>query len=245
MEERMKFITEYDLRAQFNEQPFTDYQIEEGTRLTPGARQFLSDRGINLFEDGTKMRFGMPAENLEKQEPIRNPGTAASLPRKAQFTEEDPLAVAKLMSNIEVLEAEFLVITSQIIGEDIETAGQISKVGHEFGSLRSILADEAADPGIHFEDCTGMCQATCCQDLGNCFEISDFYIQSPNGRTLVLLNALRAKTRALRIQAAEALSSPEDEKRLIAVTEGINRIINKLSQMICMAAGVKECKRTQ
>ena len=48
----MKFITEYDLRARFNEQPFTDYRIEKNTRLTPGARQFLSDRRITLLEDG-------------------------------------------------------------------------------------------------------------------------------------------------------------------------------------------------
>ena len=48
----MKFITEYDLRARFNEQPFTDYIIEKNTRLTPGARQFLSDRRITLLEDG-------------------------------------------------------------------------------------------------------------------------------------------------------------------------------------------------
>lgn len=241
----MKFITEYDLRAQFNEQPFTDYQIGENTRLTPGARQFLSDRRINLFEDGTKMKFGVPAGNPTAQETEQKQMPTADLPRKVTNIKENSLEIAKLMSNMEILEAEFLVITSQIIGENIEIAGQVSKAGHEFGRIKSILTDETADPGICFEECTGMNVKNCCQDLGNCFEISDFYIQSANGKILVQMNALRAKIRAVRIQIAEVLSGPEDEKRLIAVTGAVNQIINKLSQMICIAAGVKECRRTK
>ena len=42
----MKFITENDLRALYKAQPFSSYDPKEGERLTPGARQFLIDRGI-------------------------------------------------------------------------------------------------------------------------------------------------------------------------------------------------------
>ena len=58
------------------------------------------------------------------------------------------------------------------------------------------------------------------------------------------MNALRAKIRAMRISVAEALSADREEKRQEAVTEAVNQIINKLSQLICMAAGVKTCRRT-
>lgn len=219
MEERMKFITEYDLRARFNEQPFTDYIIEKNTRLTPGARQFLADRRITLLEDG--------AEACE-----------------AADSKKDSLAIAKLLSDVEVLEAEFLVITSQIIETDIEIAGQMSKAGHEFGRIKTLLTDGAADLNISFEGCTGMDKDHFGKDLGNCFDITDFYIQSPNGKIIVQMNALRAKIRAMRISAAEALSADREEKRQEAVTEAVNQIINKLSQLICMAAGVKTCRRT-
>ncbi len=215
----MKFITEYDLRARFNEQPFTDYIIEKNTRLTPGARQFLSDRRITLLEDG--------AEACE-----------------AADSKKDSLAIAKLLSDVEVLEAEFLVITSQIIETDIEIAGQMSKAGHEFGRIKTLLTDGAADLNISFEGCTGMDKDHFGKDLGNCFDITDFYIQSPNGKIIVQMNALRAKIRAMRISAAEALSADREEKRQEAVTEAVNQIINKLSQLICMAAGVKTCRRT-
>lgn len=54
----MKFITEEDLRDLYKKQPFMDYDLQPGERLTPGARQFLLDRGINLYDD----------------DPIQNPG---------------------------------------------------------------------------------------------------------------------------------------------------------------------------
>lgn len=163
---------------------------------------------------------------------------------EAADSKKDSLAIAKLLSDVEVLEAEFLVITSQIIETDIEIAGQMSKAGHEFGRIKTLLTDGAADLNISFEGCTGMDKEHFGKDLGNCFDITDFYIQSPNGKIIVQMNALRAKIRAMRISAAEALSADKEEKRQEAVTEAVNQIINKLSQLICMAAGVKTCRRT-
>ena len=47
----MKFITEEDLRDLYKKQPFTNYDLQPGERLTPGARQFLVDRGINMYDE--------------------------------------------------------------------------------------------------------------------------------------------------------------------------------------------------
>lgn len=47
----MKFITEEDLRDLYKKEPFMEYNLQEGERLTPGARQFLLDRGINLYDN--------------------------------------------------------------------------------------------------------------------------------------------------------------------------------------------------
>ena len=51
----MRFITEEDLRQRFRRERFTEYEPEAGTRLTPGARQFLSDRGIRLTETDCRL----------------------------------------------------------------------------------------------------------------------------------------------------------------------------------------------
>ena len=46
----MRFITEDELRTCYKKEPFTSYQLEDGIKLTPGARQFLQDRGILMFQ---------------------------------------------------------------------------------------------------------------------------------------------------------------------------------------------------
>ena len=55
----MKFITEDDLRTIYRDKPFSSYDIGPDSRLTPGARQFLQDRQINVFADGTLMHVGV------------------------------------------------------------------------------------------------------------------------------------------------------------------------------------------
>lgn len=50
----MKFITEEDLRDLYKSTPFTTYTQPEGTRLTPGARQFLVDWGIDMYRQDKK-----------------------------------------------------------------------------------------------------------------------------------------------------------------------------------------------
>ena len=42
----MRYITEMDLRDLYHEEPFTTYYLAADNRLTPGARQFLTDRRI-------------------------------------------------------------------------------------------------------------------------------------------------------------------------------------------------------
>lgn len=44
----MKFITEDDLRKLYRKTPFNTYTIENNTRLTPGAKQFLNDFRIKI-----------------------------------------------------------------------------------------------------------------------------------------------------------------------------------------------------
>lgn len=51
----MKFLTEEDLRKLYFQEPFVSYVPEPGTKLTPGARQFLADRSINLHANEPKI----------------------------------------------------------------------------------------------------------------------------------------------------------------------------------------------
>ena len=62
----MKFITEEDLRDLYKKQPFMDYDLKPGERLTPGARQFLLDRGINLYDESFSVPGEKKAETSQK-----------------------------------------------------------------------------------------------------------------------------------------------------------------------------------
>jgi len=47
----MKFITEEYLRDLYKKEPFSIYELNQGERLTPGAREYLSDRGIKMLDE--------------------------------------------------------------------------------------------------------------------------------------------------------------------------------------------------
>ncbi|MEG2936611.1 MAG: cobalamin adenosyltransferase, partial [Clostridium sp.] len=62
----MKFITEEYLRDLFRKEPFDTYKLNEGQRLTPGARQYLSDKRIELQDDVFQVIKKASKEDFEK-----------------------------------------------------------------------------------------------------------------------------------------------------------------------------------
>ncbi|MGC4388484.1 hypothetical protein ABXW34_21820, partial [Streptococcus suis] len=47
----MKYITEDDLRLIYRDNPFETFTIQAQTRLTPGAKTFLTDRRIAIIDE--------------------------------------------------------------------------------------------------------------------------------------------------------------------------------------------------
>jgi ethanolamine utilization cobalamin adenosyltransferase len=45
----MKLVTEQDLRAEIGGKDLRSYRVDRGTIVTPSARQYLSDRKIELL----------------------------------------------------------------------------------------------------------------------------------------------------------------------------------------------------
>ena len=81
------------------------------------------------------------------------------------------------------------------------------------------------------ESCTGITPDNWDSQMEDCFEVTGFHAQSPRGREIVRLHRLRCELRVL------AGMLPEDNKKTV------NRIINRLSQMICLAFGGRHVKR--
>ena len=70
----MKFITEEDLRDLYKKQPFTDYDLKKGERLTPGARQFLVDRGVDMYDRNDPLAVLNTQKDKVKAEQAAKPG---------------------------------------------------------------------------------------------------------------------------------------------------------------------------
>ncbi|MFT4107103.1 MAG: hypothetical protein QM657_15220 [Lacrimispora sp.] len=175
----MKFITEDDLRIVFRKEPFASFDILEGTRLTPGARQFLMDHKV-MIQEGSR-------EEKEK------PGKTAEDENAAGILRENKLYMLK----IKTLQAEFLEAGLELMERNVLLAEQV------FDLERWLFKQ-----GVPFHGCTGFDRESFEGPSEDCFEITGFHAQSPKGKEILILHRLRCKTRELQAEASEENLNP-------------------------------------
>ena len=207
----MKFITEEDLRDLYKKQPFTDYDLKEGERLTPGARQFLVDRGVDMYD-----RNNPPAVSA-----------GGSIGKK-------------LCSRTKALNSLFLLTARDLMDTDLWLSQQLTGLSRQFAALCSVSGGKCEAAELVCNACSGMNRENFSLRIGDCFEITEFHIQMPKGREILLLNRLRSELECFSADAEELIT---DEKLYQAAEARLNEIINTISQMICGATGGKECQR--
>lgn len=195
----MKFITEDDLRILFRREPFTSYDLPGGTRLTPGARQFLVDKKIPISDDPMMVK------------------------RKNEAPKKE-ICQDRFLLKKKTLQAQFLEAGLELLNRDVLLAEQIFDLERRL----SDLGKEGRDAEIAFEPCTGFNKENFNEPSEDCFEITGFHAQSEKGKEIVLLHRLRCSVRELAAETENA---------------GLNPVINRLSQMICLEYGGKACQR--
>lgn len=224
----MKFITEEDLRDLYRHQPFTSYELEAGARLTPGARQFLADRGINMFDDDLF--------------PVKKPTNESTKAVKSE--PKCGLKAKKCQCKMRSVDAQFLLTAEELLGKDVVLAQEVVRLEKQFSTIREALKGSGTISVPDCQECTGIKPDTCSQDLDDCFPIGDFHIQLEKGREILLLHSLRCTLRELEPELTECCAG--ECENIALCTEamgGLNKIINALNQMICAAFGGKTCLR--
>lgn len=206
----MKFITEDVLRDLYKKCPFTTYEMEDGTRLTPGGRQFLLDRGIDLYSGAQK--------------------------KKDEESSESERIILHCARKLKTLEAQFFVTGQEMIGLDISMAQELISMGRTVARSYTQPDCESGGSSLGCHPCTGMNQEHIPKNMEDCFEISDFHIQSPRGREIVLLHRLRCMVREVQLELK--LSGREVEGEVL-----LHETVNRLSQLICITFGGKECQK--
>jgi len=217
----MKFITEEDLRYQYKSQPFTTYKLEAGTKLTPGARQFLNDKKV-LMEDNQVIK------TVKKEEQKQ------SLRRKL------------ILSKIKTAEAEFLAAGAQLLQLDIILSQKVMVLAKQISGLKEILPGKESSADLSLAECTGIHKDNFHCEISDCFEITEFHVQMEKGKEIAILHKLRCILREADVSVAEkylATGSEADAQLYHLVSGKINPIINTLSQLICTCFGGKICQR--
>ena len=223
----MKFITENDLRDLNRKEPFTTYELEPGARLTPGARQFLSDLRINMVDNDSSINKN--AINVKQQSEL--------LEKKNTWKKK------KLHSKMKSTEAMFLLTYEELLSGDVSLAQSVINLGKQFSTIKSAVEGKGLVENLCLSECTGIQADNFSNDLGDCFEITDTHMQLKQGRKLIILHRLRCDLREIEPIVLELYENCDDNELSNEVIGKINQIINTLCQMICSVLGGKECQR--
>jgi len=227
----MIFITEDDLRDLYRKEPFTEYEVGPGTRITPGARQFLADRQIVLYDD----------ENPRNK---KVPKVQSSVPSTQTI---QPVVVEicgkKLSIRFKSLEAMFLSVAEELLNRDILLAQKIISLKKSFSDIKKALDEGKACSSLACEACTGINEENFSDDLGDCFEITEFHIQLGKGKEIINLHKLRCALREMELDILEAFDGGDGNTQCEDVIGKVNQIVNTLSQLICYTAGGEKCQR--
>lgn len=224
----MKFITEMELRNVYRIEPFTSYMVEYGSRLTPEARQFLTDRQIAVS-------YGAQEQNqAQKQEPLPNPERQATKPDWRR---------GKLRCQMQSVSALFLLTGQELLERDVLLAQKVLELSRLFSALHKGEGSGASTADLFFQGCTGIPADVLFEDAGDCFEVTEFHIQLEKGREIALLHRLRSALRELGFAVLEAAESSPQEKLEESIIPGVNYVINALSSLICRFTGGRTCQR--
>ncbi|EJP6471797.1 cobalamin adenosyltransferase [Clostridium botulinum] len=238
----MKFITEEYLRDLYRKDPFDTYKLEQGQRLTPGAAEYLSDKGIKLNDDSKANKLSKVNRNVSPKRSAEKPEEIAKETVKDVGNIDVEFNLnKKLCCKLKSIEAAFLVTSSEILREDIILAQNVINLGRKISNIRNVLDGKGTLESVCVKECTGMNSANSKTDLDDCFEITEFHMQLPKSNAILKMNVLRCTLQELQFEIMDTYKNDETLKNKIM--DNVNSIINSLSQLICLAVGGKECQR--
>ncbi|MBP2629151.1 MAG: hypothetical protein H6Q68_3862 [Firmicutes bacterium] len=222
----MKFITEMDLRDLYKIEPFTNYVVELDTKITPGARQFLVDRGVTL------------AQPPCSDDPKTNTSQLGETEARGNWY------ALRLRRKMECIESLFL-----LIGAEFSTSGdgllseEIMALGKCFRDVQHAEREQITPGNIQFWGWPEEKIRNCSNNLGKHFDISELHVGLENGKVIAILNYLRASLREVEPAILEAYWN--EEKQACSQQElikNVNLIINILCIMMWKRLGGQKCK---
>ncbi|MCT4535119.1 hypothetical protein [Halodesulfovibrio sp.] len=227
----MRFITEEDLRLLHRKEALTTFNLTKDVRLTPGARQFLSDKRIKVVTEDS------PAGSATSSAPKHSDNTAGE---QAADSNAIDWKKQRLSSELKSIANTFLLVACELQGRDIALSQRVVAVGQDIAAMHESLGENTPLQDLEFEECYGITKENFSSPLDDCFEITAEHMHLPNGKEILLLNKLRCAMHKLEVSVMDFCGTSHDENNFGV---RVNQIRNVLSQMICTALGGNECQR--
>lgn len=236
----MKFITEMELRDLYTIDPFSTYALEPGTKITPGARQFLMDRGVKLLPEqdkqGKQDKNGQTADTAFSNKVNNSRGNPVQGSRN--------WCVLRLRSRLEWIESLF-----QVMGTDLYSCGdavlaeEVLQLGKYVCSIKNAERNQTAPDKIELWEWSETEIKNCSNNLEKYFDIQNFNGQLQQGKMMARLNHLRVSLREVEISILEAYWNEEQQACTREdLIEKVNIIINVLRIMMWKCQGGQKCK---
>ncbi|SKA75999.1 hypothetical protein SAMN05443428_101124 [Caloramator quimbayensis] len=230
----MKFITEIDLRDLYRKEPFTTYELEPGVRLTPGARQFLMDMGIKMSEESSSKKV-----DIKKVADENVPSEKTSIEKNKSLKDK------KLYNRMKSIEALFLLTGEELLRRDVFLSQSVINLARYFTEIKKGFKDgRISVENLNCSECTGINKNNFCDDLEDCFEITEFHMQLERGREIIILHNLRCALKEFQVFLLELCEEINGKNQIYdEIIKKVNQIINTLSQLICSIFGGTKCQR--
>jgi len=236
----MRVITETELREQYKQAEFTSFQLPAGTKLTPSAQQFLSERRIKLLAETrgiTEDPRGKHLNYTDIEGGFLNLTTGDKLAEKPEhMTHIRGNALVqknhpriKYRGKLDSLEA---LLISAVIEADShgyrELAGDL---GELLEYSRQIMSAEVKGEPLTPLTFRGLSAAEIREHSHHprrFYHVSHLLPQPSMGRLLAQLNFIRTQCRELELAAMDAFyGQPEGEER-----PDILQSLNRLSSLV-------------
>lgn len=246
----MDILTEYELRAMCLPQDTKQYTVKQGTFITPGAKEYLADRGIELiFGDIRDKTGGSFGKGIMSYTPIKSSGndrfvdyiTGQKYSRKPEHMTHmrGNMLVSKTHPRIlfrgKLDSLEALIMQTQIIVCEEGYKNIADELDELLTFVQHILAAEVKDEPLQSFNLLGMDSDKlryASHHVKEEFGVEHSVPHYSMGKASVALNTLRTYVRETELAAANAFIK-EDVVEHSDIIEALNRLSSCVYIIFC------------
>lgn len=238
-----KLLTDMELRARWSPGREPVYVVDEGTILTPSAKDFIREHGITL-------RYDSPAPKTMTRTPIPVSQGKARFVEAATGKELDhkPEEMTHLRGNLLVPKTHPQIefrgrldsLMAQLMGVELvaseEEPAMVEDLEELMGFIRQILGAEVKDQPLEETKLLGLNSDQIRQVSHHIKE--NFGMDHPipsyqMGRLCVALNRLRTQVREVELSGARAFAQEDGSYGRIDLIQGLNRLSSCVYILFC------------